>query len=147
MLNHCSWNVLLRFFSAKFLEGLTWWLRQWRICLQCGRPGFDPWIGKIPWKTAWQPIPVFLSGESPWTEEPGGLQSMGSQRVRHDWATKHKHMFLENLYSWNSKERIWSFWSLVYIYIHIYVCVCVCIYIYIYIYYVSVCVCVSRKSL
>ena len=23
----------------------------------------------------------------PWTEEPGGLQSMGSQRVRHDWAT------------------------------------------------------------
>ena len=24
----------------------------------------------------------------PWTEEPGGLQSMGSQRVRHDLATK-----------------------------------------------------------
>ena len=28
--------------------------------------------------------PVFLPGESPWTEEPGGLQSMGSQRVGHD---------------------------------------------------------------
>ena len=26
-----------------------------------------------------QPTPVFLPGESPWTEEPGGLQSMGSQ--------------------------------------------------------------------
>ena len=26
---------------------------------------------------------------TPWTEEPGGLQSMGSQRVRHDRATKH----------------------------------------------------------
>ena len=26
--------------------------------------------------------------EIPWTEEPGGLQSMGFQRVRHDWATK-----------------------------------------------------------
>ena len=25
-----------------------------------------------------------LPGESPWTEEPGGLQSVGSQRVRHD---------------------------------------------------------------
>jgi len=25
-----------------------------------------------------------LAGESPWKEEPGGLQSMGSQRVRHD---------------------------------------------------------------
>ena len=30
-----------------------------------------------------QPSPVFLSGESPWTEEPGGLQPMGLQRVRH----------------------------------------------------------------
>ena len=52
-------------------------------------PGFDPWVGKIPWRRAWQPTPVFLPGESPWTVEPGGLQSMGSQRVRHDWMTKH----------------------------------------------------------
>ena len=42
-----------------------------------------------PWRRAWQPTPVFLSGESPWTEEPGGLQSMGSQRVGHNWAAKH----------------------------------------------------------
>ena len=28
--------------------------------------------------------PVFLPGESPWIEEPGGLQSTGSQRVGHD---------------------------------------------------------------
>ena len=53
------------------------------------RPGFYPWVRKIPWKRAWQPTPVFLSGESPWTGEPGGLQSMGSPRVRHDWVTKH----------------------------------------------------------
>ena len=33
---------------------------------------------------------VFLPGESPWTEEPDGLQSMELQRVRHDWATKHR---------------------------------------------------------
>ena len=45
---------------------------------------FDPLVGKIPWKRAWQPTPVFLPGESPWTEELGRLQSMGSQRVRHD---------------------------------------------------------------
>ena len=31
-----------------------------------------------------EPTLVFLPGESPWTEEPGGLQSMGSQRVGHD---------------------------------------------------------------
>ena len=36
-------------------------------------------VGKIPWRRAWQPTPVFLSGESPWTEEPGGLQSMVAQ--------------------------------------------------------------------
>ena len=40
--------------------------------------------GKIPWRRAWPPTPVFLPGEFPWTEEPGGLQSIGSQRVRHN---------------------------------------------------------------
>ena len=25
---------------------------------------FDPWVGKIPWRRAWQPTPVFLAGES-----------------------------------------------------------------------------------
>ena len=50
----------------------------------CGRPGLDPWVGKIPWKRAWQPTPKFLPGESSWTEEPDELQSMGSQRVGHN---------------------------------------------------------------
>ena len=27
--------------------------------LQCGRPGFDPWVGKVPWRRGWQPTPVF----------------------------------------------------------------------------------------
>ena len=35
----------------------------------------------------WQPSPVLLPGKSPWMEEPGGLQSTGSHRVGHDWAT------------------------------------------------------------
>ena len=35
-------------------------------------------------RRAWQPTPVFLPGESPWTEKPGGLLSMGWQRVGHD---------------------------------------------------------------
>ena len=51
---------------------------------QSRRPGFIPWVGKIPWSRAWQPTPVLLPGKSPWTEEPGGLQPMGLQRVRHD---------------------------------------------------------------
>ena len=44
----------------------------------------ETWVGKIPWRRTWQPTPVFSPGESEWTEEPGGLQSMGSQRVGHN---------------------------------------------------------------
>ena len=43
--------------------GLPWWLRRQRTCLQCTRPGFDPWVGKIPRKRKWLPTPVFLPGE------------------------------------------------------------------------------------
>ena len=35
----------------------------------------------------WHPTPILLPGKIPWTEEPGRLQSMGSLRVGHDWAT------------------------------------------------------------
>ena len=31
---------------------------------RCKGRRFDPWIGKIPWRRAWQPTPVFLPGES-----------------------------------------------------------------------------------
>ena len=56
---------------------------------QCRRPQFNSWVRKIPWRRDRLPTLVFLPGESPWTEEPGGLQSVGSQRVRHDRVTKH----------------------------------------------------------
>ena len=51
-------------------------------CRRLRRCGFDHWIWKIPWRRAWQPISVFWPGESPWTEEPGGVQPMGSQSDR-----------------------------------------------------------------
>ena len=50
------------------------------------------WVGKICWRRVWQPIPVFLPGESPWTEEPARLQSFRSQRVRHILATKQRQL-------------------------------------------------------
>ena len=31
--------------------------------LQCRRPGFNPWVGKIPWRREWLPTPVYLPGE------------------------------------------------------------------------------------
>jgi len=45
---------------------------------------WETWVGKILWRRAWQTTPVFLPGESPRTEEPGGLQFMGSQRIGHN---------------------------------------------------------------
>ena len=51
--------------------------------------GLIPGLGKFPWRRPWLPTPVFLPGKSPWTEKPGGLQPMGSQRFGHDWVTKH----------------------------------------------------------
>src|SRR5574339_530637 len=50
---------------------LPWWLSWKRICLQCGRPGFEPWVGKIPWRRKKLPTPVFWPGDfqglySPW---------------------------------------------------------------------------------
>ena len=54
-------------------------------CKRCKRHEFDPWVGQIPLKRARQAMPVSLPRESPRTEEPGRLQSIGSQRVRHDW--------------------------------------------------------------
>ena len=62
-------------------------------------------MGKIPWRSARQPTPVFLFGESPWTEEPGGLQSMGSSRVRNNWVSKHTS-------GSNNTEGWWSYSSL-----------------------------------
>ena len=43
--------------------GLPLWLRQKRIRLQCGKPGFDPQVEKIPWRRAWQHTPVFFLGK------------------------------------------------------------------------------------
>ena len=43
--------------------------------------GFSPWVRKIPWRRAWQRAPVFLPGESPWTEEPV-LGFIGSQTLQ-----------------------------------------------------------------
>ena len=64
------------------------------------------WARKIPWRKAWLPTSLFLAWRIPWTEETGGLQSMGSQRVGHDWATNTKKewiyvIVITSLYTWN----------------------------------------------
>ena len=45
---------------------------------------FDPWARKIPLEEGMATHSSVLAWRSPWTEEPGGLQSMGVHRVGHD---------------------------------------------------------------
>ena len=61
--------------------------------LQCWRPGFDPWVGKIPWRKEQLPTPIFWTGKfhglySPWvwkeldtTEQPFLSHIKGTKKV------------------------------------------------------------------
>ena len=63
---------------------LPWWLSGKESTCQCRSRGFDPCVGKIPWRRAWQPTPVFLPGKSQ-TKESGRLHSpWGQTRVGHN---------------------------------------------------------------
>ena len=48
------------------------------------RFGFEPWVGKIPLEEGMASHSSILAWRIRWTEKPGGLQSIASQRVRHD---------------------------------------------------------------
>ena len=48
-------------------------------CRRYKRRGFDSLVRKLPRRRAWQPTPDILVWRIPWTEELGGLQSMGCQ--------------------------------------------------------------------
>ena len=50
--------------EGEILLVVTWWLRQYSIGLQCGRPRFNPWVRKLSWRRKWQPTAVFLPGKS-----------------------------------------------------------------------------------
>ena len=55
-----------------------------RICLQCRKPGLNPWVGKNPLEKGIAIHFSILAWRIPWTEEPGKLQFMMYQRVGHD---------------------------------------------------------------
>ena len=76
-------------------------------CRRHKRHRFNPWVRKIPWRRKWQPTPVHCL-EIPWTEEPGRLQSMESQRVRHDWSTTLSTFHMTK--SWPMSYE-WKFWK------------------------------------
>ena len=50
-------------------------------CRRCKRCGFYPWVGKIPWRRAWQPTSIFLPGKFHGQRDLAGyIYSMGLQK-------------------------------------------------------------------
>ena len=87
------WHQVFQLCTIRFGRVYLWnwdWgtslLKYGKDCLQCRRPRSDPWVRKIQWRKEWQPIPLFLPGE---THGQRSLVTlfMGSQRVGHDRAT------------------------------------------------------------
>ena len=93
--------------ATELINGLPRWLSGKESVCQCRRYGFDSWVGKIPWRRAWQLTLVFLPGESQGQRSPMGYSPWGSQRVGHDWAINNInfHIYLQTwitlLYTWN----------------------------------------------
>ena len=58
-------------------------------CRRHKRFRFNPWVGKTPLEEDTAPHSSILDRRISWTEEPGGLQSIGSRRVGCDWSAKH----------------------------------------------------------
>jgi len=66
--------------AVKIGRGLPQWLSGKESASQCRRHrtrGFNPWVGKIPWRRKWQPTPVILSGESHGQRSPVGYSPKG----------------------------------------------------------------------
>ena len=77
--------------------------------VRCNRLGFHPWVGKIPWRRAWQPTPVFLPGESHGQRSLAGYSPRG--RTESDTTERlstHTRKSKPQLYF---RLLLWSFFS------------------------------------
>ena len=78
--------------------------------LQCRRPGFDPWVRKIPWRREWLRSPEFLPGEFHEQRSLTGYKSMGLQR--HNWETNTHSLPLERLIAVKTWVTVLQAWIL-----------------------------------
>ena len=91
-----------------FWKGLPRWLSGKEPTCQCRRQRFDPWVRKIPLEKEMATHSSILAWKIPWTEDPGGLQSMDPQRVQHDWATEHAYFGKSRRFT--LMGRLWLSW-------------------------------------
>ena len=99
-------NVILRLTEANKHLKIKWPLKPQALLLAClrlipggasgkepacqctrhNRWGFNPWVGKIPWRREWLPTPVFLPGEFHGQRSQAGYSPWDHKRVGHDWS-------------------------------------------------------------
>ena len=72
---------------------------------------WETWIRSLGWEDPLKEVMAthssILAWRIPWTEQPGRLQSMGSQRVKHNWATQHTLIIYPNKNRKELRERNW----------------------------------------
>ena len=91
----CLVTIICYYFFLKLLIGLPRWHSGQESPCQCRRhwQGQETSLGQEdPLEAERATCSSILIWRIPRTEEPGGLQSMGLQRVRHNWATEHTHV-------------------------------------------------------
>ena len=83
----CKWHSF--FLSYSWINNILDQLSGKEFACQCTRPGFDPWVLKVPWRREWQLTPVFLPGKShgqrsllvysPWGRKRAGYNLVAKQ--------------------------------------------------------------------
>ena len=69
------------------------------------RHKFDPLVGKIPCRRAWQSTPVFLPGESQWIENLAGYSPWDRKELDITEVTEHTHTQNNHLLRWRTAPR------------------------------------------
>ena len=80
-----------------------------RVCLQCRRPGFDPWVGKILWRREWKSTPVSLPGESPGQRRLVGYRLWGRKESDMTEQLLLKYACVYIYMYWAGQKSLWVF--------------------------------------
>ena len=73
------------------------------ICLQCRRPRFNPWVGKIPWRRGWQPTPIVLTREIHGQRRQAGYSPWGCKELDMTEQLTHTHTHTCEIWTWGGK--------------------------------------------
>ena len=85
---NCTSNIYKKLWAFNGASPVAWWPRI-HLSMQemYRRPGFNPWVRKIPWRKKWQPTLVFLPGESQGQMSLHGVAKSQTQLSTHNTRT------------------------------------------------------------